>query len=184
MLDLAGLRAWIDDHHSFDLLRVQTLRHYAVGEDLDRYIRGEDGPEPKAKAAWLDRLRTLTAAGRRWRIVHALETPLSPYLRYACEWGYAQNVPAGQDIRILDMTGRDNAADIATVGDFYVADQQHVLLMHYADDGSFLGAEPITEKPRQAMLRVIADLAWQHAEPFAPWWNTHTEFHRDAHQPA
>ncbi len=112
MLDVTGLRAWLDHHHTFDLLRVQTLQHYTVGEELGRYLRGEDGPEPTAKAAWLQRLRDLTAAGRRWRIVHAIQTPLSDYLCYACEWGYAQNVDAGQDVRLLDVTGSDLAEQL------------------------------------------------------------------------
>jgi hypothetical protein len=32
-----------------------------------------------------------------------LRTPLGPYLRYECEWGYAYNVQVGKDIRILDL---------------------------------------------------------------------------------
>jgi hypothetical protein len=174
----------MEEHHTFDLLRVQTMQHYEVGDDLRRYLAGEDGPEPVAKAKWLDRLRGLTAAGRRWRVVHAVQTPLSPYMAYACEWGYAPNVTAGQEIRIVDTTHTELSADLQQVGDFYVADREHVLQMQYTPEGRPVGAEPVEDDATAVALRTVAELLWAQGERFTSWWDRHPQYHRDGRRAA
>lgn len=179
MLDATGLRAWMDQNHTFDLLRLQTLQHYEVGEDLQRYLRGDDGPEPTAKSAWLQRLRSLTAEGRRWRVVHTIHTPLSDYMRYAGEWGYAQNVQAGQDVRVHDITSiPELSSQLEQIGDFYVADQRHVVRMLYDGSGRPVGADPVGDEQLAVPLRAVAELLWRQASPFQGWWQAHPEYHR------
>lgn len=188
MLDVQQLRDYLNEHHTFDMLRVQTLPHYDVtsdGGDFRAYLRGEPGPDPARKGPWLDRLRELTAAGRGWRVVHVLKTPLSDYLRYGCEWGYALNVEAGQKIRILDVTGDDLAGSLCAVGDFYIVDRRSLVRMHYDDEGRFVGAEPITSGSTLSnVLHSTGELAWQRAEPFESWWDRHPEDHRDGRRAA
>jgi len=110
--------------------------------------------------------------------VHVLRTPLGPYLRYECEWGYAYNVRAGEDIRILDLTDTPESPGLVD-HDFWLADEDLVVLMHYDDTGQFLGGEalPSTQTPHYIAVR---DAAWAAATPFEPWWAARTQYHRSA----
>lgn len=181
MLGLDELGALIDQHHQRDLLRVQTRDEYNVGsdgEDYRRYLAGEAEPTWSRKGPWLDHLRSLIESGKTWRNVHVLQTPLSSYLRYACEWGYAYNVTAGQDIRILELSSGDLFTWLTDVGDFWVIDDSEVVQMHYDDGGRFVGADVIDDHDSAALHRSVAGLLWRQAQPFTEWWFAHPEFHR------
>lgn len=107
-----------------------------------------------------------------------LRTLLGPYLRYECEWGYAYNVRAGEDIRILDLAERPEPSGLVD-HDFWLADNELVVLMHYDDAGEFLGGEALaeTETPRYVAAR---DAAWAASTPFVPWWAARPQYHRSA----
>lgn len=180
MLTLSELSALIDERHTFDLLRVQTLDRYDVasdGEDYRRYIAGEAEPTSSRKGPWLERLRSIVESGRAWRNVHVLHTPLSDYLRYACEWGYAYNATAGQDLRILELPA-DELQAVARVSDFWIIDRELVVRMHYDEAGRFVGAEVIPDEQGAAVFRALAEALWRQAEPFGAWWAARPQFHR------
>jgi hypothetical protein len=181
VLSLPELGELINERHTFDLLRVQTLDRYDVasdGDDFRRYLAGEAEPTASRKQTWLDHLRALVDSGRAWRNVHVLRIPLSDYLRYACEWGYAYNVQAGQDVRIVELAAADLLPDLATVGDFWVIDQETVVQMRYDVGGRFIGAELVSDERDSALFRAVAGLLWRQAEPFTTWWTSHPQFHR------
>lgn len=183
MLDLRQLGECIGELHTHDLFRLETLPYYdAASDDQDyhRYLAGEDAPNAAAKQPWLDRLRADTAAGRRWRRLHLVQSPLSDYLRYECEWGYTFNVANGEDVRILGLDADAEQQRAAHLGDFFVIDYRHVILSRYSDDGRFLGAELLPDGSEDAKARrLVADALWAIAEPFTDWWAAHPEFHRD-----
>ncbi len=165
-----------------DTFRLETLPHYDAAsddEDYHRYLRGEPAPTAEVKEAWLERLRTDTAAGRRWRRVHVVQPPLTDYLRYECEWGYTFNVAGGEDVRILDMSTSPAGADVlAAVGDFFLVDHEHAVAMDYGEVGRFRGALPV-DPVMLATYQAMADAAWTLAEPFTTWWAEHPEYHRN-----
>lgn len=174
------LRSYLDERHTRDLLRVQTLDHYGVasdGDDFQRYLSGEPAPDAARKQAWLDDLQSVAASGRTWRNVHVVRTPLSDYLRYSFEWGCADNVEAGQDVRVLDLTESPHLAALASAKDFYVVDGRHAVRMVYASDGRYEGAVAVGADG-VAGYAALAELAYQLATPFAPWWEAHPEYHR------
>ncbi len=179
MLDERELDQFFAEHFRRTAFRLEVRDDYAVasdGGDLARYLAGEDAPDPARKNAWLDELRADTAAGKRWEWVHVVRGPLSDYLRYACEWGYAVNVGAGAEVRILDVTGRAWPADVPSE-DFWLLDDAAVLHMHYDNGGRFLGAERAGDA-ELADCRRAREAAWSAAEPFADWWGAHPEYHR------
>jgi hypothetical protein len=181
VLDLTELGALIDKHHRHDLLRVQTLDRYDVvsdGGDYRRYLAGEANPDPTRKGPWLDHLRAIVASGRTWRNVHVVQLPLSDYLRYACEWGYAYNVTAGQDVRIVELPADELLRAVAGVGDFWVIDCNLVVRMHYNASGRFNGAAVISDEQDANLFRSVAALLWRQAQPFTTWWAAHPQFHR------
>lgn len=189
MMDVTELRAYLDRHFTRAAFRLEALQTYEVasdGSDYRRYLDGEPEPTWSRKQPWLDHLAAERAAGLDRHRVRIITHPVTPYTRYACEWGYALNGPAGEGIRILDLgehgmpSGDHLADDFWLITDNRAVDR--VLVMHYAVDGQYLGA---TERPDLVDRgRATRDALWVAAEPFAPWWSRHTELHRDPHRAA
>ena len=154
---------------------------YAVasdGGDFARYLAGEDLPDAARKNAWLDELRADAAAGKRWQWVHVVHAPLSDYLRYAFEWGYAINIRAGADVRILDLAEHPRPVGLPDE-DFWLLDDQAVLTMRYGDAGSSLAPSP-SARPNWPGTVAPATLPGTPLQPFAAYWARHPGYHRRA----
>lgn len=185
MLDAPQLGEFIRSRFTRHAFRLETLDAYDVGDDgadVTRYLRGESEPDPERKGAWLARLRAEQAAGKVRQRVHVLRSPLSDYLRYECEWGYLQNVAAGEDVRILDQAERAHPAALDIDHDFWLLDDHVVVGMHYDERGQFVGAE-ILDDTELSRYRAAMGTALEAAEPFTSYWNRHPEYHR-ANRPA
>ena len=179
MLDERELDEFFAAHFHHTAFRLEVRDHYAVasdGGDFARYLAGEDLPDAARKNAWLDELRADAAAGKRWQWVHVVHGPLSDYLRYSFEWGYAINIHAGAEVRVLDLAERPRPVGIPDE-EFWLLDGRAVLIMHYDDAGRFLGAEP-GNPGEVSRYRRARDVAWESAEPFAEYWARHPEYHR------
>jgi hypothetical protein len=163
------------------LFRMETLPAYAVnsdGDDYQRWLAGESEPTWERKTRWMDVLRRERAAGKVSSRVRVLSERLTDYERYACEWGYALNAEAGEDIRVLHRD--EHAIPDGLIGrDFWVIDDDEVVEMHYDEDGRFEGAEIL---PRTVLPAYLGsrDASWTAAEPFVDWWTRHPELHRRA----
>jgi hypothetical protein len=177
--DLDELDALLDGRRT--LFRLETLDVYEVasdGSDYRRYLDGEAEPDWERKQPGLDELRAEQDSGGYRHRVHVLRSPLGLYLRYEREWGYAYNVREGEDVRILDLAETPEPPGLVGY-DFWLADNELVVLMHYDDAGRFLGGEPLSEAetPRYITAR---DAAWAAATPFKPWWAARPQYHRSA----
>ena len=113
-------------------------------------------------------LRAHAAAGRSWRVLHAVVEPLSDYLRYEAEWGYTHNAAAGQDIRIAALTD-----EVARLGDLLIVDSRHVFRYQYDAGGRFVTAEHIDDPREIGAFLARSGPLWEAAEPFAAWWAAH-----------
>jgi hypothetical protein len=157
--------------------RLETLPHYSVGDDgvdYERFIAGAPEPTWERKRPWMDVLRADRGATR----VRILSLQLTEYERYACEWGYALNAEAGEDIRVLHR-GEHTIPEARFIGrDFWIVDGEQVVLMHYDAYGRFEGAELAAPAERHA-FHDTRDAAWELAEPFVEWWARHPELHRN-----
>lgn len=188
MMDIDQLGDFMDLHLGRAAFRLETLQQYEVdsdGSDFRRYLDGALTWTPERKEPWLAHLRNEAASGVWRHRVRVITHPITDYTRYECEWGYAPNGEAGEGIRILDLAERD-MPDIGALSEYdwwLLTDTEgvhRVAVMHYADDGQFLGA---TTRDRTDIVRDFAaarDLLWNAAEPFAPWWGRHGELHRQA----
>ncbi|WP_156993754.1 DUF6879 family protein [Pseudonocardia acaciae] len=164
-----------------DLLRVQTLDRYNVASDEGKYecyLNGEPKPMTPFLEGWYQELRDDAAVGRVWRNVHVVKLPLTDYLRYQFEWGYAYNVRAGQDVRVVDTQTHPEAELFFDPGDFYVFEHNEILHMRYDKEGHFLGGVGAGASSTRGYV-ALAELAWRLATPFDEWWAAHPEFHRD-----
>lgn len=185
------LGTFIDRHATATLDRVETLNRYDVssdGGDFAAYVAGEPGPDPKRKAAWHKVLQTDLDRRIVTRRVHIVTSPLSDYLRYEFEWGYAQNL-AYEDIRILDLAeveiprlecrSRVALAD----RDFWLIDGEHVAVMDYDDAGRYTGYEIAPAADLGHWLSVW-DVVWQYGVPFEDYWAAHRQYWRRNHRAA
>lgn len=164
-----------------DLFRMETLNYYEPdAEDFARYVAGE-AADPESVRPWLERLRAEKERGLCRRRVHIVKSPVPRYVAYECEWPYARNISAGEQIRILDRTEVIVPPAVEPV-DFYLVDRRDVVLMHY-DRGVFEGAELLDPGLRGYYL-AAAGAAWDAAEPLETWWARHPEYHRDQHMAA
>lgn len=179
MLTAAELGAFVRANLTRHAFRYEGQPAYAVaadGGEFGRYLAGEAEPDDAVWGPWADRLRGERARGITRSRVHALIRPLTPYLRYECEWGYRVNVDEGEDVRVLDLTGWATRPQLPA-RDFWLIDDQHVIDMHYAEDYTFTGAVILGPDalPRYQAAR---DRLFATAEPFGPWWAAHSEEHR------
>jgi hypothetical protein len=161
------------------LFRMETLPAYIVdsdGGDFDRWLAGEPDPTWERKQRWLDVLRAEHAAGKVSGRVRILSEHLTDYERYACEWGYALNSTAGEDIRVLHR-GEHHIPPGVIERDFWVVDDDQAVLMHYDEFGRFEGAEVLPAVGLE-VWHDARDAAWAAAEPFGQWWARHPELHR------
>ncbi|MCP2335791.1 DUF6879 family protein [Actinomadura rupiterrae] len=135
-------------------------------EEFERFLAGEK-PPADLHYPWLDKVTDGTASGKRFLRVHVVTRPLSDYLRYEFEWGYAFNVRAGEDIRILDVTGEPDPG--LPDHDFWMFDEATVVRMLYRPDGTQIGRE-LVERPDIDAYRRYRDLALKGAVPFQEYW--------------
>lgn len=164
-----------------DIYRVQTLTHYRVTSDVDyfeRYLSGKDGPTVTELKSWGEQLDADYAAGRVYRNLHVIDGDLTEYLRYQFEWGYSYNSAHGQDIRILDVTQYPAASELLRIGDFWVLEHEHVVLCRYSEEGRPLGTVGAEAGGANGYI-AAAEMAWQLGTPFAAWWGSHPEYHRE-----
>jgi hypothetical protein len=178
--DPAPLGAFIDQA-TRSLFRLETLDRYDVGSDggdFQRYLHGEDGPDADRKAAWHKVLQADLDRGVTTSRVHVVCSPLSDYLRYEFEWGYAHNL-AYEDIRILDLSEKPMPTGLDGIGDFWLIDDLQVAVMRYDGTGRYLGFEAA---PDDEVVRYLAarDAAWQAGVPFGSYWASHRQDWRDS----
>jgi hypothetical protein len=183
LLDAAQLNQLLDTA-THDLFRWETLPAYEVasdGTDYRRYLDDADQPIWERKQPWLDVLRAEAARGRARRRVRIIHNPITDYERYECEWGYALNAPAGEQIRIIDLAHTELPPELADVaGDFWLVDGRDVVAMRYAPDGRFLGAKVLD--PPNPHRHHAAETAWSLSQEFGSWWDAHQHHHRSRHR--
>lgn len=176
-LTLAELGGFLAERYTRDVLRLETRQRYQSASEQDglqRYLAGDPPPAGAGDTPWIQQLRAHVAAGRSWRVLHAVTHPLSDYLRYECEWGYRHNAAAGQQIRITELDER-----CAKVGDLLIIDGRHIFQYRYDDADQFVDAQQITEHADVAAFLALAEPLWEQGIKFGTWWGRYPRYHRD-----
>jgi hypothetical protein len=120
---------------------------------------GQLGELPRM-AVWTQYTRALVDKGVTFRRVRVMPDPPTEYLRWEMALALEWNIPrGGEDIRVLDVV---NAADLPDV-DYWVIDH-HVLVVEFADDGTYLDARPITDSTETTRYVAARDTAWSRAQ--------------------
>ena len=149
-VDLAGL-----------MRQFETFRYSA--------FRLEVYPNPKDTGRdeqWITMLR----AGRRWgktyRRVRIADEPLSPAMQQELTEGYAGNVSAHEDIRIIPVATPEEWPDDVPPNDFWLFDASKLYLMHYAPDGTWTSASRVIDPERIVRAALVATAALHRAVPW------------------
>jgi hypothetical protein len=147
--------------------RLETYPAYGVTTEREEYEHflfsgrlsiPDDDP-------WLRRVRRFRATGRWVGRVHTITRPLTDYLRYEFEV-YRHSVTAGEDIRILDLTGQPDSGLPAQ--DFWLFDDTSVVRMDYDDEGTQLGRELLEDTDPAPYVR-WQQVALARALPYAEY---------------
>ncbi|WP_059007351.1 DUF6879 family protein [Streptomyces specialis] len=154
------------DAYQHDAWRLETLPVYRMPgerEMLERFLRTGrlDYPED---SPWLARVRRFRASGRTIGRVHVLTRPLTDYLRFELA-AYAFTSAAGEDIRILDLTDRENPG--LPQQDFWMLDN-HVVEMRYDAEGRQIGRF-LLDNPDLEQYRTWKHLAVHVSVPLAEY---------------
>ncbi|AZS86951.1 hypothetical protein ELQ87_23855 [Streptomyces griseoviridis] len=140
---LAG-EAWRARFRDFktEAWRLETLPQYLMPQEEEPFAEFRRGVrvDPRTVSnTYTDRLRRQAEQGRSQGRVHIVSRPLSDYLRFEFARYYAPHARAGEDIRILDVTDRENP--LAEFQDFWIFDRSEVVLMNYDADGRQISRE-------------------------------------------
>jgi hypothetical protein len=147
-------------------VHLETRDSYGTEVELPHmatWRRGE--PDDLAWLGWwLEMLRDHVAAGRTCRRARIVSEPLSDYQRWTL--GHAGVfVDAGEDIRYVP---RRQLTDVMLPGsgDFYVFDDELVLFLHYAGNGTNTAFETTDDPATVRTCREAFGAVWDLATPF------------------
>lgn len=149
--------------------RLELRQVYTMLDEVDDLRAFRDGqlPPPDYHYGWLDTVADARNAGKIMRRVRVVKRPLSFYTRWEFVWGYAYNVKAGEDIRVLDLTSQLDF-DLPD-HDFWLFDESTVVKLLYREDGTQIGRE-LVEHPDLDNYLDWRDAAWKQAVPFTDYW--------------
>jgi hypothetical protein len=148
--------------------RLETLQRYAGTSDEDRqraFHTGKPLPSPRqGKLDDLELIASLRKAGRDIGRVHVVDRPLSDYVQYELAV-YAENVAAGEDVRIADRSLHPELETLAQ--DFAIFDRKTVALFDYDDAGQVRGYRITDDAETVHRCQKQYSLALQHSVPLA-----------------
>lgn len=149
-------------------LEVQpTYTMPAEQDSVRRFLAGESVPEGH-NAEWHATVRANIAAGKIMQRVRVVHRPLTDYQRYGFAWSVPGNVAAGEDIRVLDLTGKP-WPPLPTF-DFWLYDEKTVARLDYHMDGTQIGRE-LVEDADLTQYFEWRDYALKHSVPFLEYSN-------------
>ena len=153
--------------------RLETLPAYAVDEETESFRawkEGQPAPPWQLDRDWCRLVAEATAAGKRMHRVRVVRRPLSEYVRFELDWGYPQNVEAGEDIRILEL-GRDDQLPAIPEPergyDYWCFDAVTVVRLEYDGTGRFVGVVGASEHASRFV--VCQEYANRRAVPFSDY---------------
>lgn len=144
-------------------LEVQTFYEDADNVPFRRWLGGAV-PDDSWMQSWMDTVRTAVHNGRCIRRVRVLADPPSSYQLFARNLALRCNIPAGEDIRVLDEK-QSASLDLPT-HDFWLFDDEYLVVMDFDTDGSFAQARTLVDSVERDQHRSWAQRAWDHAVPY------------------
>jgi hypothetical protein len=111
---------------------------------------------------WLDLIAETVSRGVVVRRARIVSEPVSEYIRFEYELTFT-NVAAGEQVRWLP---RRRATDLALPGnDFWLLDDETVLVNHFSGDGDWTGNELIADVAVANLCATAFETVWERAVP-------------------
>lgn len=155
----------------YSLFRLETRQAYSGSSEDEAYaayLAGRPVPVTIELAEWCERIRRRGDEGATAQRVHVVTEPLTGYIRFELA-SYEPNVEAGEDVRVIPVRqGGSWPADVPR-SDFWLIDSRELWDMSYAEDGSWLGAEAVTDPRGVAVACAARDAALVHAISWADY---------------
>lgn len=148
--------------------RLETLQRYDVSYEQDefaRFLLGESRVEFPGITAWCDTVRAAVSAGKRMHRVHVVAEPLSDYVRFECGWAYEHTVDAGEDVRLIVVSGDGWPASLPHY-DYWLFDSSQLVAMYYDEEGRFVSGELISEPEKIVQANLWRDAAVSASIPY------------------
>lgn len=159
----------------YSVFRLETLQVYVdpvEDANIAAFHRGDPEPPPDpVEDEWAAMLRAHRDAGRVQQRVHVVMEPITEYLCYELCWEYGPHAAAGEDIRIIPVTDRW-PGDVPR-SDFSLFDSRLMFRLNYLPDGTWLGAEEVTDPTDVIAACVARDAALHHAMPWSEYMSRH-----------
>ena len=155
----------------YSLFRLETLQAYS-GSSADQafaaYRAGRPIPVTSELREWCARVRQRVRDGCAVQRVHVVTEPTTEYMGFELA-SYAPNVDAGENVRIIRVEeGGAWPADVLRQ-DFWLVDAHELWVMGYAEDGAWLGAEPVSDPGEIVAACLARDAALAQAQSWAKY---------------
>lgn len=148
---------------SYTAFRLETLQVYAGT------ARDEE---------WIGLLKANRRWGKSHQRVHVVTEPLTPAMEQELTEGYAGNVAAGEDIRVISVPGDDEWPHDVPRSDFWLFDSSTAYRMLYEPDGEWSGARRITGPAYVLKACRARDAALHRAVPWSAYIAEHPHLRR------
>lgn len=126
-----------------ECFRLETYPEYRVAGEkpvVDAYMRGELGPpDSNMYESWENVLAAAHERGAAFRRVHIMPERITPYLRYALEWGYTRTGAAGEEVFFLPESRVSGVLTRNGRTDFWLFDRETAVLYSYGPNGEYQG---------------------------------------------
>lgn len=148
---------------------LETRPYYAVETEAAAFRAWQEHAgvphrSDEAVAGWVQLVEDHTAAGRTIRRVHLTHGTLSEYERFQLAVQQAHNIPAGEQVRVVDA---GDAPELRGIGrDFWLFDNRIGVLMAYDDDGHLTRLDRMSNSEVTWALD-MAHRAWTCADELA-----------------
>jgi Family of unknown function (DUF6879) len=134
--------AWWLHHFERSTFRLETLPAYAVPQEEEWFAEWQrSGKLPELTPdtdSWLKLVVEAKLASKQMQRVHLVTPPLNDYLRFE----FATQIPSvdcGEDCRVAEAADVERAVE--RLEDYWLFDETVAILLHYDDEGRFLGTE-------------------------------------------
>jgi hypothetical protein len=148
--------------------RLETYDTYHLdyeATDFQQFLAGRSAPPTEISwwRPWLDMVTAMTREGKRVGRVRILAEPPTDYQRWEL-WAAPWHAQAGEQIGYLTRT-QANALGLPTRYDWWLLDEQAVIVMRFDETGRIAGKDLVTDPGIVAEHREWRDLAVRHAVP-------------------
>ena len=115
---------------------------------------------------WHELVQTAVRRGVEVRRARIVSEPVSEYIQFEYDVTFS-NIEAGEEVRWLP---RRRATDLALPGnDFWLFDDQVLIINHFAGNGDKTAAELITDPITIKLCATAFEAVWERATPHAQY---------------